>query len=342
MSNYSLEELKIEVTYNCPLACVHCSSNAGAENKAFITAEKCFEIIEQAAPMGVKTISFSGGEPLTWPALPKAVQLCKKLSIIPQIYTSGNCTEIMQTFEELADSGLDKAVFSVYSACEQEHIRITRKRNSFKNTLEAISVCNRLGIKTEIHFVALASNYMRLPEIVDLAKTNGVKSISVLRFVPQGRGALIKDRDTLSFEDNVRLKHIIEEIRSTGFEIRTGSPFNVLLLNQEPKCMAAKDRMIIAPNLYVYPCDAFKQVSASEIVSDTAFCSLEKCGLEECWNNSTYLQEIRNVSGQISESCKDCALYAKCKSGCLAQKFLTYGKLFGLRDPACLNRSAKK
>ncbi len=342
MSNYSLEELKIEVTYNCPLACVHCSSNAGTGNKASITAEKCFEIIEQAVSMGVKTISFSGGEPLTWSALPKAIQLCKKRGIIPQIYTSGNCTDIRQTFEELANSGLDKAVFSVYSACEQEHIRITRKRNSFKNTLDAISVCNYLGIKTEIHFVALASNYMRLPEIVELAKENGVKCVSVLRFVPQGRGVLIKNRDTLSFEDNVRLKHIIEEIRSTGFEIRTGSPLNVLLLNKEPKCMAAKDRMIIAPDLYIYPCDAFKQVSASEIVSDTAFCSLEKCGLEECWNNSTYLQEIRNVSGQVSESCKNCALYEKCKSGCLAQKYLTYGKLFGPCDPACLNRSARQ
>lgn len=339
MEVYRLKELKIEVTYRCPLACVHCSSNAGSESDVTISLQKCSEIIKDAAKLGVKEIAFSGGEPLVWPHISNAVQLCSDCGIRPTIYTSGNCDDIDESFHNLHDAGLKRAVFSVYSPNEQEHIRITRRCDSFQNTLHAISVCVELGITPEIHFVAMASNYLVLPDVVELAKKLGVGCVSVLRFVPQGRGLMIRNHDTLSYEQNKDLIKIINNIRAAGFNIRTGSPFNVLLLNKDPHCMAAKDRLIIAPDLSVYPCDAFKQIKASQIVSDTSFSSLESVPLEKCWNSSTYLNTVRNAIDQPPKGrCKSCRMYDSCKSGCLAQRFIAYGSLDPQPDPSCLNR----
>ncbi len=337
MNSEILEELKIEVTYKCPLECIHCSSCADDTNPLVMTKEKCFKIIKEAAMMGVKKIAFSGGEPLCWDNICEAIFLCKQFNIETTIYTSGNCENIDQMFANLAEAKLDRAVFSVYSPIKEEHIRITRKLNSFDNTLNAISLCQKNKIKPEIHFVALSSNYKNLNDIVLLAKSIGVTKVSVLRFVPQGRGALIKQKDTLTFEQNKELINIIKSIRATGFEIRTGSPFNVLLLNENPKCMAARDRMIISPNLSVYPCDAFKQIEASEITPEPKSCSLAVTTLQDCWENSSYLKAVRAAtSAPADEPCKSCSLYNQCKSGCLAQKFLKYKTLDSHSDPACL------
>lgn len=157
MCKSDLKELKIEVTYNCPLACVHCSSEANDANTVFITKTKCFSIITQAAKMGVEKIAFSGGEPLVWDGIEEAVKLCNENNIETSIYTSGNCVDIDAKFKILASSHLKKAIFSIYSPDESEHVRITRKHDSFKNTLSAISACKSNGIVPEIHFVAFST-----------------------------------------------------------------------------------------------------------------------------------------------------------------------------------------
>ena len=87
----NLKELKIEVTYHCPLACVHCSSEANENNALNMSVDTCKSIVHQAREMGVADIAFSGGEPLTWQGLPECVALCKDLGIQSTIYTSGNC-----------------------------------------------------------------------------------------------------------------------------------------------------------------------------------------------------------------------------------------------------------
>lgn len=334
-----LNELKIEVTHKCPLACIHCSSNAGIDNVDSITPEKCFQIIDQAAALGAKEIAFSGGEPLIWDGLEEAIGRCFRYGIQTTIYTSGNCDDIIGKFTQLSAVGLHRAVFSIYSPKEQEHIRITRKRNSFQNTITAIRICNQLNILPEIHFVALASNYKMLPELVSFAANLGVKMTSVLRFVPQGRGVLIEKRDTLTKEQNLELKKMIKTLLDEGHQIRTGSPFNVLMLNQNPQCLAAQDRMIVTPDLSIYPCDAFKQISADRITKEVKASSLKSATLADCWNNSSYLNAVRHAVKQPAVSpCSECVSYSMCKSGCLAQRFLVNNSLVPSSDPACLRR----
>lgn len=335
--NERLNELKIEVTYNCPLGCVHCSSNAGADNTHSISKQKCLDIIQQAAELGVKEIAFSGGEPLIWDGLDEAVALCSHLGIEAKIYTSGNCDDIMGTLANLSANGLKKAIFSIYSPKEAEHVRVTRKLNSFQNTKLAIQACHKYGIMPEIHFVALASNYRQLPELVEFAKKLDIGTISILRFVPQGRGVAIERKDTLTKEQNLELASMINRIRKGGFIIRTGSPFNVLFLNDKPQCLAAQDRMIISPDLSIYPCDAFKQIPAERIRKPVVSSSLKNTTVADCWKNSSYLNAVREaVAKKPKIPCSACASYQKCRSGCLAQRFIKYNNLNPSCDPACL------
>ncbi len=337
MNNYKLKELKIEVTYQCPLACIHCSSDAHIKNDLQMDKGRCISILEEAIKMGVSRVAFSGGEPLIWNGLEDAIEYCRLNDIETTMYTSGNCENIEEKFERLAEKGLNKAVFSLYSSEELEHIRITRKKDSYKATIEAIKVARKNRIIAELHFVAMKSNYKRLTQVIELGKTIGIERVSVLRFVPQGRGKILNSQGVLSKQQNNELRENIITLRKAGYSIRTGSPWNVLWLNDNPMCMAAQDRMIVAPNLRVYPCDAFKQVEFEEIAPNDQYSIIENETLEECWKKSGYFNKIREKQSDLpSIPCSNCDKYNNCKSGCLAQKYLFYGNLDQNPDPICI------
>jgi len=337
LKTYELNEMKIEVTYNCPLSCVHCSSNASPGNQLSMSTEKCIEIIDSALSMGLQEVAFSGGEPLTWKGIIDVIIYSKSKGLICSIYTTGNCDNLEELMKKLKTICVDKLIFSLYSDNENEHNRITRKYDSFCNTIKAIKLAKLYNIQTELHFVALASNYKKLIDIAEMTQAYGIKQISVLRFVPQGRGSLIKNFNTLNKEQNLELKNMITDLCNKGYKIRTGSPFNVLLLNKEPKCMAAQDRLIVAPDLNIYPCDAFKQITSEDISPGDEYSNLEKHTIDECWKQSKYFELIRNsILTTPSEPCQSCINKKMCLAGCLAQKYLYYLSLHKNPDPACL------
>ncbi len=340
MTDYSLKELKIEVTHQCPLACLHCSSVASIENQDAMSLDKCLLLLSEAADLKVQDIAFSGGEPLIWDGICDTVKTAHSYGMRTTIYTSGNVgnnQDARKVFEELKISGLDRAIFSLYSPKEEDHNRITRKLDSFRNTLNSIDICCSLDISPEVHFVALSDNYSLLPELIALVESHGVSKTSVLRLVPQGRGKVFSKTHTMNKQQNLALKQEINRLRTEGHIIRTGSPFNVLWLNETPQCPAAQDRMIVTPDLRVYPCDAFKQVEAEEIVSSPKYTTLADCSLKECWEKSDYFNTIRNaIMIPPTPPCNECPTYSQCGSGCLAQKFIYHGSLEKNPDPACL------
>ncbi|MEL1135560.1 radical SAM protein [Desulfitobacterium sp. THU1] len=333
MPNYELKEMKVEVTKKCPLACVHCSSDSNENQVTEITIEKCLELIKQAIDLGIKELSISGGEPLVWNGIDSIVKFACDNGLNVNLYTSGNVNNINEVFKNLSIAGLTTAIFSLYSDKREEHNRVTRKKDSFDDTLAAIEAANKNGIATEIHFVALKKSYHKLEDVVRFSSGLGVRRVSVLRFVPQGRGTML---EVLSKEENYKLATTIRRLREEGFEVRTGSPYNVLLLNENPKCMAARDRLIISSDLKIYPCDAFKQISSVTICKSDEHSSVENDTLSICWEKSPYFNTVReSIQASPEGICKTCSLFSKCLTGCLAQKYILNRSLSPNKDPAC-------
>ena len=73
-----MAEMKIEVTHKCLLGCIHCSSNAYADNELCMEKAKCLAIINQACEIGLQKLSFSGGEPLLWDGIYELISFSKK------------------------------------------------------------------------------------------------------------------------------------------------------------------------------------------------------------------------------------------------------------------------
>ncbi len=181
-----LEEVKIELTKNCALSCIHCSSNASPNNPIQLTREVVLSLVSQAAKLHVKSVVFSGGEPLLWPWIEEAVRSCSILGLHSSIYSTGinrtgnGAEEIMA----LTKRGLSKVILSLYSPFKNQHEGITRTLGSFDKTVAVMQELGKNHIEREIHFVPLKLNYKHLTQFIELASDLGIPKVSILRFVP--------------------------------------------------------------------------------------------------------------------------------------------------------------
>lgn len=333
---FHLREFKVEVTYRCDLNCVHCSSDAGPCNPLQMSLNDCVRILKQAGTMGAKEVALSGGEPLAWPYLADAAGAAVEQGLRTTVYTSGNTEDFAGKARTLRRIGVERLVFSVFGGTVRTHERVTRVAGSFDATKAAIRAAKKIGLNPEIHFVPMSTNYRELRDIAVLGTECGAGRISVLRLVPQGRAALLRGR-ILNRVQNLELRRIIQDLRKSGLTVRVGSPYNFLMLNEKPGCWAAIDRLIVGPDLRVYPCDAFKRIDSQELVGTDGWSNLRASSLEDCWNKSPYLEAIRtHLTTDFQHPCASCEFLEKCLSGCLAQKAVIEGCLKKRPDPDCL------
>ena len=341
-----LEEVKIELTKNCPLSCIHCSSNASSGNRVQLTRDAVLSIISQAAELHIKSIVFSGGEPLLWPWILDAVRACNAYSLRSLLQSTGiNPTgDGAKKIVALYKHGLNRVIFSLYSPFKNQHDGITRKSGSFDKTVEVMRELEKYNIEREIHFVPLKINYKHLVKLIEFARDLGIPTVSILRFVPHGRGIILKkSHEMLMHTETVELRELILDCKKHyDVNIRLGSPYNILIMNERADCIAARKVICVGPNGNIYPCDAFKNIEPTEIGLNDPYHNILKYSLNECWKLSKYLNTIRRyLSTPFEKPCSQCLYLEKCKSGCLAQKVIEQesiedGNIVKRADPLCL------
>lgn len=334
----SLNEIKIEITDKCLQKCKHCSTDANKLNKSFHSIEIIKKLANQAIDLKCKNIFISGGEPFLHPDIEEIIQLLVTLGVNTRIYTSGIISSkptsgvSKETLQNLKKSGLNHLIFSLYSSNPSIHDRITNLPNSHSETIKTITNSIELGIKTEIHFVALRELINGLPALFEYLKGLGVSKLSILRFVPQGRGQLGKSDLEPSRIDYIKLRDILNEIQSkeSNMKIRLGSPFNFLCVRPLVPCTTGKDRMIIDPAGFAYPCDALKRVK----IDNTAN-SIYSHSIGEIMTKNSLFKLVNQT--EVPEQCTNCEKLNDCMGGCMAQRMLTGTDLLK-PDPQCIHQ----
>ncbi len=334
-----LKELKLELTQQCPLACVHCSTDSHRRRMSGLTEETVLTLLREASVLGAEKVAFTGGEPLLAPYLPKVIEEAHALGIHSSLYTCGAADlELnpltVQAAARLGACGLGRFIFSIYSHDAEMHNSITRYQ-SFGTTVLGLQNALASGVPVEIHFVSMHRNFRDLPRLVEEAAKWGVRRLSVLRFVPHGRGGGIANREDLTSDEMRELREIILATRETfpEIELRAGSPYNVLGIGHTP-CDAAQEVLVVNHRGDIFPCDAFKNVE----FYDAQFGSVLHRPLREVWEQSAFLNRVREeLAAQPGPMCESCSEMSGCKSGCLAQKVIRdgWGNTSG-PDPRCL------
>lgn len=359
---HSCEEVSIEVTNECHLACAHCSSEGGVAFEKELDTDLIKKIINTASKkLGTRVISLSGGEPLLRPDLWDIIYHIKDQGMNVLLYTCGNYRsedtegELVSAKSEFAPDrvkrnigalidGKDlhnhlKVIFSV-EGLEVAHDALTRRVGSFKNVLDSIEMFR--GICTcETHFTPNRLNYRQIPDVFRMCEDIGISKMSLLRLVPQGRCVGHNYELLPTKEEMIEILRIIHrsklacERRESKTALRIGDPLNWEFFwdnRVTRRCRAGIDRILIRSNGEVQFCAALKHSPNYD------FGNVFKDDLVWMWNESPIVKQLRRLhynEEKVEGGCVDCEFYLNCHGGCTSQRIATHGDMFIGPDPLC-------
>jgi len=346
-----LHELSIELTNECLIGCLHCSSGSiPAKLKGELTPIEHVGLLCQAKEMDVKVVSFSGGEPLLYEQLPylvgKAVEMFDKVLI----YTTGHSHDSTtiagyKHIGELLDYPKVTWIFSLHSHRGKCNDHIMNHDGALANIVWSINwLVQENCANVEVHMVPMANNYYDIPGVCALCRLYGVKKLSLLRFVPQTRGYTNRDELSMTkaqFSELQYIMHSNKQFNVGTLDLRLGCPIDfrhaVGLVPEKVKpCHAGDDLMLVRPDGSVHPCAGWKTLSHDGNVRSAK-------DLAWIWEKSSMFTAIRDFKDNgynEVEYCRSCPHFHVCKGGCIAQRLHAYGKQLSdifqpWSDPLC-------
>lgn len=159
--------------------------------------------------------------------------------------------------------GLDKIVFD-YQGYEYitDHMLMGRDEEARIALLDSLFNASAVGLYIDVHFIPMKPNYKEIGDILEMLEIVQIKNISILNFLPQGRGKINKEDLQLSEEEFNEFFKILNKYRdSYSGDIRIGIP---LQGDNTHKCNAGIEKLDIKFDGTVLPCPAFKELTEEE------------------------------------------------------------------------------
>ncbi len=143
-----IEYLRISVTDKCNLRCVYCMPEEGLpwlRREALLTYEEIAAIVATMAPMGLRKIRITGGEPLIRRDLPRLVELLRRIPGIEDIALSTNAVLLEESATALRDAGVDRINVSLDSLVPERIDAIARRRGAAERIFRGLSAAEAAG-----------------------------------------------------------------------------------------------------------------------------------------------------------------------------------------------------
>lgn len=191
---------------------------------------------------------------------------------------------------KLKEIGLDKIVFDCQSyEGDTDKFLMGRGQQLRVCMLDSIFNACSIGLETDVHFVPMKPNYKEISDLLELLEIAGVKNISFLNFVPQGRGSINKEFLMLSNDELNEFMDLLNNSKKLfSGNIRIGIP---LIGDNAHMCNAGLEKLDIKYDGTILPCPAFKE---------TPFDVLNKYGIKY-YNIYENLTDVKIYGGKRLE-----------------------------------------
>lgn len=311
------EGLNIELTTSCPLHCPQCYCTL--EGARHIPLDTAGRVMRQAAALGVTHVELSGGETLCYPHLTEAVKAAVDCGLKPSIAISGwGFTE--DKCKEIIGAGIDTIYVSLNGPTPESN---ALSRNGYDYAVSALKILQESGFEeTVINWVMHRNTADLLPEMLAIAEKYSVKAILIIDPKPTSSGQL---ETYPTYEQLVTTASYIKRPISS-VELIVQHCFSPLLaLSRENKLWGNLNRGVYKG------CTAgivSFSVSVDGLFSPCRHLEIyEKWdSVEEYWNKSPVLNEIRSLGQEKGGACAQCRLKNNCRP-CLADHYSRYREL---------------
>ena len=257
--------------YDCNFC--HPSSN---ESVTCLTDEELIRIFRvMNDTFKLKTLHFTGGEPLMRRGLTNIIRSCRAYAGDElDIAITTNAALLDNKVDELLDAGLSRANVSIHSLNREKYMQFTNSQIEVGSILETVKRANEAGIKIKVNSVVIRNfNDMDITKMADFCFENNI----IPRFLELGLyGPVVQ---WFSKEDQVPHKEILERLQaeygpferdltyrgngpSKYYRNAQGFVFGILDNQSDVMCRGC-DRFRMSANGYIKVCN-FKPINLRE------------------------------------------------------------------------------
>lgn len=333
---WPLNQIYFYLTEGCNLRCRHCwiAPKYQGEGHTYpsLDLELFRSIIEQAKPLGLTAAKLTGGEPLLHPKIHE---------ILGFIQTEDLCL-IAETNGVLCTPELARKM----AACKNPFVSVSLDGTNpetnewvrgvagcFEASLEGIRNLVKAGLRPQVIMTIMRQNEDQIEAMVRLAEGLGAGSVKLNVLQPTAKGKTMHEAgETLAIEELVNLGRRVETALSTS------TPLG--LYYDHPPAFRPLGKMFgengdgcrvcgILGILGVLANGSYALCGIGETVPDLVFGHAASDPLDDIWNNTSIIQELREGLPQRLEGiCSDCLMKGLCLGSCIAQNYYSRKNLW--------------
>ena len=165
--------LRIALTPRCNLNCIYCHHEGEVKPDGEISDEMVASVTRAAAQLGVRSIKFTGGEPLLRHDL---AGLIREMPQELNLSLTTNGILLAEQARSLAMAGLDRVNVSLDSLDPETYMAITGgQEGDLEKVLAGIDAALDAGlVPIKLNIVVLKENEAEIPDLIDFCRKKGL------------------------------------------------------------------------------------------------------------------------------------------------------------------------
>lgn len=334
---FSPIRIYFELTLKCNLRCKYCYNSSGVARPNELTTDEVKQALSHLRNRNVLDIRFTGGEFTLRDDWYEIFRHAKDLGFAVSCNTNA-ARYSEDTIKKLVALDLNQITISLdgYRDCHESN----RGKGTFDSTLENIKELHRLGAR--LRFNTLVTKYSA-KDVEFLLETAGdnAEEINFFTVAYIGRGKELAETDGITVQDHLRMSDAIQKLKPKYPEL------NVLHFEEVTRMTAiTKEESEKFGLKRGYP----PGTTTFNILSDGSYaCGGYSCYIDEnlalgnvkiddiheVWQNSKMLEEIRNDSLMLINTCEFCTKANMCQGA----KYEV--ELYRLQHPEAVNQTCE-
>ena len=224
----TIEYLRISVTDRCNFRCRYCMPLEGLPwlpKADILSYEEIAEVVSQLAPMGLRRIRITGGEPTIRPQLEKLVRMIRDTPGVEDIALSTNGVKLPALAPALVAAGLDRVNISADSLRADRIVAIARRDLGF-DPVTAASAAQDAGL-SPIKLNVVVMRGVNDDEVVDFARLTLDRPwhVRFIELMPVGALEPLTDEHVVPSEEVLsRIQRTLGELTSSAGPARGNGP----------------------------------------------------------------------------------------------------------------------
>ncbi len=185
----TVSDIRISVTKRCNFACVYCHDEGlgpvarpNAPHDGELSPVEIERLVIVAREFGIRSVKFTGGEPLVRPDLEEIVE--RTVRQIPDVSLTTNGSMLEHRAEGLRDAGLKRVNVSVDSVDPAEFRAI--RHGSLAPVLRGIRVAVQHGLTpVKLNMVVFRPTLAHIPRMIEFVGAGEGLKLQLIQFMPE-------------------------------------------------------------------------------------------------------------------------------------------------------------